>query len=374
MGGRAVVEHTTTYVAFDNSKETLAVAIAEGGLRGDVRFWGTIPNRTDAVRKLVERLAARHPTLSFCYEAGPCGYGLYRQILSLGHACTVVAPSLVPTKPGGHIKTDRRDAKMLAALFRAGELQGVWVPDADHEAVRELVRARQTAMQEVRRSRQLLLSFLLRHDRATPTRRHWTRAHRSWLARQSFAHPAEQVVFEELIQRIEVAAARQDRLEDAIRRLLPAWSLAPVVAALQALRGVAMLAAVTLVAEIGDFGRFASPRQLMAWLGLVPKEHSSGRRVARGNITKAGNTRARRVLVEGAWTYRLPARMGEDITRRNEGLPQAIRAAAWKAQTRLCARYRRLQHTGKPQNVIVVAIARELVPRGDQGEKARQPG
>lgn len=360
MGGRAVVEHTTTYVAFDNSKETLAVAIAEGGLRGDVRFWGTIPNRTDAVRKLVERLAARHPTLSFCYEAGPCGYGLYRQILSLGHACTVVAPSLVPTKPGGHIKTDRRDAKMLAALFRAGELQGVWVPDADHEAVRELVRARQTAMQEVRRSRQLLLSFLLRHDRATPTRRHWTRAHRSWLARQSFAHPAEQVVFEELIQRIEVAAARQDRLEDAIRRLLPAWSLAPVVAALQALRGVAMLAAVTLVAEIGDFGRFASPRQLMAWLGLVPKEHSSGRRVARGNITKAGNTRARRVLVEGAWTYRLPARMGEDITRRNEGLPQAIRAAAWKAQTRLCARYRRLQHTGKPQNVIVVAIAREL--------------
>ena len=355
-----MVEHTTTYVAFDNSKETLAVAIAEGGLRGEVRFWGMIANRADAVRKLVERLAAKHPELSFCYEAGPCGYGLYRQILSLGHPCRVVAPSLVPTRPGGHIKTDRRDAKMLAALFRAGELQGVWVPDADHEAVRELVRARQTAMQEVRRSRQLLLSFLLRHGRATPTRQHWTRAHRSWLARQSFDHPAEQIVFEELIQRIEVATARQDRLEDAIRRLLPAWSLAPVVSALQALRGVALLAAVTLAAEIGDFGRFASPRQLMAWLGLVPKEHSSGRKVARGNITKAGNTRARRVLVEGAWTYRLPARMGEDIARRNEGLPEAIRAAAWKAQTRLCARYRRLQHTGKPQNVIVVAIAREL--------------
>jgi transposase len=359
-GGRAVVEHTTTYVAFDSSKETLAVAIAEGGLRGEVRSWGKIPNRADAVRKLVERLAAKHPKLNFCYEAGPCGYGLYRQILSLGHACIVVAPSLVPTKPGGHIKTDRRDAAMLAALLRAGELQAVWVPDADHEAVRELVRARQTAMQEVRRSRQLLLSFLLRHDRAVPTRHHWTRAHRNWLARQSFAHPAEQIVFEELIQRIEVACARQDRHEDAIRTLLPTWSLAPVVAAIQALRGVAMLAAVTLVAEIGDFGRFTSPRQLMAWLGLVPKEHSSGRKVARGNITKAGNTRARRVLVEGAWTYRLPARMGEDITRRNTGLPEAIRAAAWKAQTRLCARYRRLQNTGKPQNVIVVAIAREL--------------
>jgi transposase len=193
-----------------------------------------------------------------------------------------------------------------------------------------------------------------------PTRHHWTRAHRNWLARQSFPHPAEQFVFEEMIQRIEVACARQERHEDAIRKLLPAWSLAPVVTAIQALRGVAILAAVTLVAEIGDFGRFASPRQLMAWLGLVPKEHSSGHKIARGNITKAGNTRARRVLVEGAWTYRLSARMGEDITQRNAGLPEPIRAAAWKAQVRLCARYRRLQNTGKPQNIVVVAIAREL--------------
>ena len=359
-GGRAVVEHTTTYVAFDNSKDTLDVAIADGGLREEVRFWGTIPNQAEAVRKLVTKLAAKHPVLSFCYEAGPCGYGLYRQILALGHPCLVVAPSLIPTKPGGHIKTDRRDATMLASLFRAGELQGVWVPDADHEAMRELIRGRQTAMQEVRRSRQLVLSFLLRHDRAISTRQHWTRAHRAWLARQSFSHPAEQIVFEELIQWMEVACARQGRHEDAIRRLLPAWSLAGVVAAVQSMRGVALMSAVTLVAEIGDFGRFASPRQLMAWLGLVPKEHSSGRKVARGNITKAGNIRARRVLVEGAWTYRLPARMGEDITRRNDGLPEAIRAAAWKAQVRLCTRYRRLQNTGKPQNVIVVAIAREM--------------
>lgn len=355
-----MAEHTTTYVAFDSSKETLAVAIADGGVRGEVRFWGTIANSVEAVRKLVARLAAKHDALSFCYEAGPCGYGLYRQILSLGHPCTVVAPSLVPTKPGGQVKTDRRDAATLASLFRAGELQAVWVPDAEHEAMRELVRARQTAMQEVRRSRQLLLSFLLRHDRATPTRQHWTRAHRSWLARQSFAHPAEQIVFEELIQRIEIASARQGRHEDAIRELLPTWSMGPVVTAIQALRGVALMSAVTLVAEIGDFGRFASPRQLMAWLGLVPKERSSGSKVARGNITKAGNTRARRVLVEGAWTYRLPARMGEDIARRNEGLPQAIKATAWKAQMRLCTRYRRMRLTGKPQNIIVVAIAREM--------------
>ena len=276
------------------------------------------------------------------------------------HPCLVVAPSLIPTKPGGHIKTDRRDATVLASLFRAGELQGVWVPDAEHEAMRELIRGRQTAMQEVRRSRQLVLSFLLRHDRVVPTRQHWTRAHRVWLARQSFSHPAEQIVFEELIQRMEAACSRQTRHEDVIRRLLPTWSLAGVVTAIQSMRGVALMSAVTLVAEIGDFGRFTSPRQLMAWLGLVPKEHSSGRKVARGNITKAGNTRARRVLVEGAWTYRLPARMGEDITRRNEGLPETIRATAWKAQVRLCTRYRRLQRTGKPQNVIVVAIAREM--------------
>jgi transposase len=249
-----VRKHTTTFVAFDSSKETLAVAIAEGGQRGEVRFWGTIPNRADAVRKLVDRLVAKHQTLSFCYEAGPCGYGLYRLILSLGQPCMVVAPSLVPSKPGKHIKTDRRDATMLAALFRAGELQAVWVPDADHEAMRELIRARQTAMQEVRRSRQLLLSFLLRHDRAMPKRHHWTRAHRNWLARQYFAHAAEQIVFEELIQRIEAAIARQERFEDAIRKLLPTWSLAPVVAALQALRGVALLTAVTLMAEIA--GRY----------------------------------------------------------------------------------------------------------------------
>jgi transposase len=147
--GRAVAEDTTTYVAFDNSKETLAVAVADGGVRGEVRFRGTIANRVEAVRKLVTRLSAKHPVLNFCYEAGPCGYGLHRQIPSLGHVCTVVAPSLVPTKPGGHVKTDRRDAIMLASLFRAGELQSVWVPDADHEAMREPVRGRQTAMQEV---------------------------------------------------------------------------------------------------------------------------------------------------------------------------------------------------------------------------------
>ena len=185
------MEQNTTYVAFDTSKETIAVALAEGGRRGEVRFFGTIANRPEAVRKLVDKLAGRHARLAFCYEAGPTGYGLYRQIQALGHHCQVVAPSMVPVRPGGHIKTDRRDATTLAALFRAGELTAIWVPDAAHEAMRDLVRARHSAMEGVRRARQQLLSFLLRHGRIYPTKRHWTRAHRRWLAEQRFEHPSK---------------------------------------------------------------------------------------------------------------------------------------------------------------------------------------
>lgn len=354
------MEQDTTYVAFDASKATLAVALALGGQRGEVRFFGAIASRPEAVRKLVEKLAKRHARLAFCYEAGPTGYGLYRQIRNLGYECQVVAPSMVPVRPGGHIKTDRRDATTLAALFRAGELTPIWVPDDAHEAMRDLVRARHAAMEGVRRARQQLLSFLLRHGRAYPTKQHWTRAHRRWLAEQRFEHAAQQIVFEELIQAVEQALSRRDRLGQQMNALLPSWSLHPVVAALQALRGIAALGAITLVAEIGDFRRFANPRQLMAWLGLTPREHSSGASTVRGAITKAGNSRARRLLVESAWTYRLPARVATALLSRSEALPEAVRALAWKAQVRLCARYRRLQRSGKPANVVTVAIAREL--------------
>ena len=354
------MEQDTTYVAFDTSKETIAVAIAESARRKEVRFFGTIANRPDAVRKLVEKLAKRHGPLAFCYEAGPTGYGLYRQIQSLGYECHVVAPSMVPVRPGARVKTDRRDATTLAALLRAGELTAIWVPDEAHEAMRDLVRARHAAMESVRRARQQLLSFLLRHDRAYPTKRHWTRGHRRWLAEQRFAHAAQQIVFEELIQAVEQAIARRERLEQQMLALLPNWSLHSLVTALQALRGVAVIAAIALAAEIGDFRRFANPRQLMAWLGLVPSEHSSGASTVRGPITKAGNTRARRILVESAWTYRLPARIGRALLVRSDALPEAVKAIAWKAQVRLCARYRRLQRAGKPSNIITVAIAREL--------------
>jgi transposase len=353
-------QFTMTYVAMDTHKNAISVAIAESGRRGEVRFIGEIPSRPEAVAKMVDRLTAKHGKLAFCYEAGPCGYGLYRQITLLGHECVVVAPSLVPMRPGEHVKTDRRDAVTQASLFRSGELTPVWVPDDAHEAMRDLSRARQTAMEALRRARQQVLSFLLRHGRVYSGGGHWTRKHRFWLSAQRFDHPARQIAFEELVHAVDEAQARRDRLAKQMQELLPSWSLKRVVIGIQALRGVAQIAAITLVAEIGDFQRFANPRRLMAYLGLTPSERSSGAKTLRGAITKAGNTRARRILVESAWTYRLPARVGAQILKRNESLPQPIKDIAWKAQVRLCARHRRLVRAGKPANVVNVAIAREL--------------
>lgn len=351
---------TTVYVGLDVSKAKIAVGLAEDGRKGEVRYWGEIANRVDAVRKLVDKLAARHGRLCLCYEAGPTGYGLHRQLCALGYECLVVAPSLIPARPGMQIKTDRRDAVALASLLRAGELSAVWVPDETHEAMRDLSRARGAAVSDLRRARQHLLSFLLRHGRVFEGRSHWSRAHRRWLAEQRFDHRAQQIALEEYIHAIEQIEERRDRLTQQMLALLPDWSLNPVVEAIQALRGVAEISAVTLVAEIGDFRRFRNPRQFMAWLGLVPREHSTGASVKRGSITKAGNIRARRMLVEGAWTYRLPARVTTTLLKRAEGLPEDIRTIAWKAQTRLCTRYRRMHAAGRSTKVVTVAIAREL--------------
>ncbi len=347
-------------VGLDTHKAKIAVAVAEPGRSGEVRFQGEITNQADAVRRLIERLGEKHGRLRVCYEAGPCGYGLYRQITALSHDCMMVAPSLVPRKPGERVKTNRRDAVTLARLHRAGELTAVWVPDPTHEAMRDLVSARTAAMEAVRRARQQLQGFLLRHGRVFTGRKTWSPAHRRWLAGLRFAHPAQQIVLQEQIDAIEEAERRRDRLDQQIRELVPEWSLAPVVTALQAMRGIAFLSAVVLVAEVGDFRRFANPRQLMAWLGLVPSEHSSGAKVLRGGITKAGNGRARRVLVEGAWSYRFPARVTSPIQARLDDVPEAVRAIAWKAQVRLCGRYRRLTAAGKRQGVVTTAIAREM--------------
>lgn len=349
-----------TYIGLDVHKDDVAVAVAAGGVRGEVRDYGRIANTPAAFDRLVRKLGHEGVvTLRFCYEAGPCGYGIQRRLLAAGHECMVVAPSLIPKRPGDRVKTDRRDAASLAKLHRAGELTSVWVRDAGHEAIRDLVRARLDAVHALRRARQQVSGFLLRQG-CHYGRPAWTKLHRRWLAGLKFEQAAHHLVLEDYIQAVEAAEARRDRLTAQIEAMLPDWTLAPVVAALQTMRGMALVNAATLVAELGDLTRFANPRQLMAYLGLVPSEHSSGASVKRGGITKAGNNAARRALIEAAWTYRFPARLSRELLLRQESQPKSIRETAWKAQLRLCARYRKLARTGKPANIVTTAIAREL--------------
>ena len=348
-----------TYIGLDVHKETISVALAEAGKRNEVREYGKIANTPAAVQTLVAKLARNGHELRFCYEAGPCGYGIQRQLTVLEHDCIVVAPSLIPRRPGERIKTDRRDAINLAKLHRAGELTPVWVPDEAHEAIRDLVRARLAAVRALRQARQQLSGFLLRHGHHY-NRPAWTLMHRRWLAGLRFERAVHHTVLEDCIAAVEAARARRDRLEAHIAATLPDWSLATVVHALQALRGMALVAAATLVAELGDITRFANPRQLMAYLGLVPSEHSSGSTRRQGGITKAGNSAARRMLIEAAWSYRFPARISREQLLRQEGLAKPIRDTAWKAQERLCRRYRKLARAGKPPTVVTAAIAREL--------------
>ena len=348
-----------TYVGLDVHKDTIAVALAEAGVRGDVRAFGKVANTPAAVKAVATKLSRVGNALRFCYEAGPCGYGIQRQLTLAGHDCVVVAPSLIPRKPGDRIKTDRRDAINLAKLHRAGELTAVWVPDPAHEAIRDLVRARLAAVRSLRQARQQLSGFLLRHGRHY-NRPAWTLMHRRWMAGLRFEQAAHHIVLEDCIAAVEAATVRRDRLEAHIEAALPDWSLAPVVRALQALRGMAMVAAATVIAELGDITRFANPCQLMAYLGLVPSEHSSGATRRQGGITKAGNGAARRMLIEAAWSYRFPARISREQLLRQEGLAKPIRDTAWKAQERLCRRYRKLARAGKSPTVVTTAIAREL--------------
>ena len=288
------------------------------------------------------------------------GYGLYRQILAMGHGCTVVAPSLIPRRPGERVKTNRRDALSLARLLRAAELAAVWVPDETHEAVRDLVRTRAMAVEDHRRKRQHISSFLLRHGRAYDGGTTWKGRHLRWLDGQSFAHAAQRFAFQEMLNAMRAAAERIDRLDAALEETVPAWTMAPVVEAFQAMRGVGFLTATAVAAEAGDLRRFEHPRQLMAFLGLVPSERSTGETRRQGGITKTGNGSARKALVEAAWTYRHSAGVGTTHQRRQQRLPRQVRDIAWKAQSRLCARYRRLVAKGKRNTVAITAIAREI--------------
>ena len=348
------------FVAFDTSKSRNAVAIADAGRAGEVRFLGEIENTEVAITKVVRKLGGKYGRLTFCYEAGPTGYGLYRQIKSLGHECMVVAPSLILKKPGERVKTNRRDAVSLVKQLRAGDLTAVWVPDPRHEAMRDLTRAREVAVEDLRCKRQQVSAFLLRQGLHYPGERTWTKAHKNWLMSQKLEYAEHRIAFEEMLLAMRQAQERIERLEQAIRVAVPDWSLAEVVTALMAMRGIDFISATAFLAEIGDLSRFPTPRELMGYLGLVPSEASTGDTIKRGPITKAGNRRARRILVECSWSYQHPPRVGKEKQERVAAAPQAVREIAWKAQCRLSARYRALTRKGKLKTVAVTAVAREL--------------
>ena len=352
--------NSVKFIGMDVHKKSISIAIADAGRDGDVRYYGKIPNDFNTLDKFCRKMVSTGSQLHFVYEAGPCGYGIYRYLNRKGFDCKVVAPSMIPRKSGDRIKTDRRDARMLARLHRASELTAVYVPDEQDEAMRDLSRAREDAVISTRKAKQHLKAFLLRNGVVYSGRSRWSKAYFNWLSDLAMPRRAQQIALQEYIDAVHENCARVERLTDQIRQLVPDWRLAPVVSALQSARGVSLVVAVTLLAEIGDLSRFDKPVQLMAYLGLVPSEHSSGDSVKRGGITKTGNRHARKVLVEAAWAYRMQPRVSRILRKRQQEVPDRVCRISWKAQLRLCARFRRLAAKGKPRQVVVTAIAREL--------------
>ena len=356
-----ITHRAKRFVGLDVHAQTISVAVAEQN--GEVRSIGCISNRPESVKKLVAKLDAGGEWTA-CYEAGPTGYVLYWQLTELGVDCAVVAPTLVPTKAGDRVKTDRRDAAKLARCHRAGDLTGVWVPDADTEALRDLVRTREAAKQDQLRARHRLSKFLLRTGRRPPfAGKAWTLPYMAWVRQLRYEPAAQEFTRQDLLHEVEHMAERVKRLEEAIReavKLAPA-AMQAVIGGLQALRGVAEISAVTVVAELGRISRFESARQLMGYSGAVPSEESSGQRQQRGAITKTGNAHLRRIAIEAAWSYRLKPAIGPVLRKRQEGVPEEIKEIAWKAQLRLHKRYARLTAAGKDQRKIVTAVGRELL-------------
>jgi transposase len=349
------------FVGLDVHAETIAVAVAERD--GEVHSLGVVPNRAESLGRLVRKLG-KPESLRVCYEAGPCGYVRYWQLSELGVKCEVVAPTLIPVKAGDRVKTDRRDAEKLARCYRAGDLTSVWVPDAAHEALRDLVRARLAAKRDQLRARHRLGKFLLRHGRRAPGGMGaWTVKYLLWVKTQHFEHRAQETTLLDYLHEVEHAAERIARLERAIDgaiETLPV-KLRAVIEALQSLRGIAQLSAVSIMAELGELSRFEHPRQLMGYSGAVSREHSSGERIRRGTISKAGNAHLRRIVVEAAWAYRHRPAVGPALAARQRHCSAAITAMAWKAQHRLHQRYARLMARGKCKQQTVTAVGRELL-------------
>ena len=346
------------YVGLDVHKDSIAIALADAG-RGAGRLIGQIAHDVPKLLKALGKLG-QPGALHVVYEAGPTGYGLQRALSAKGYRCEVIAPSLIPKRAGDRIKTDRRDCLRLAELARAGELRTVWIPDAGDEAIRDLSRAREDAVNARTQSRHQLKAFLLRHEVRYRGKTAWTKTFCRWLGELNFGDASSQTAFTEYLLAVQTADQRLERLTKALTAAVAGWRFESVVAALQALRGIDVVSAIGLVAEIGDIARFEHPRKLMAYLGLVPSEHSSGERVRRGSITKTGNAHARRLLTEAAWNYRFPPRIGRAAQARQENLAEPIKVIAWKAQRRLSGRYARLNGRGVHHNKVCVAVAREL--------------
>jgi transposase len=354
------VKNHSIFIGMDVHKNSIDIAIAEQGREGRVRHYGKIDGTLAALDKVVRKLVSKDSQLHFVYEAGPCGYQIYRHLSAQGLDCAVVAPSRIPKQSGNQIKNDRRDALMLARSHRSGDLTAVYVPRAEDEAIRDLTRAREDAKSDERKSKQRLLAFLLRSGIRYTGGSPWSKAHMRWLSDIKMPHRSQQVVLQEYIDTVNQCKQRVERLTEQLQQILPEWQLFPIVQALQSMRGVSTIVAATTVAEVGDLKRFQTPSELMSYLGLVPSEHSSGQKIKRGSITKAGNGHVRRVLTEAAWSYHLPARVSRALLKRQEDLPEPVCEIAWKAQLRLCSRYRRLWNKGKAKQVVVTAIAREL--------------
>ena len=354
-------QSSTLYVGMDVHKDSIAVASVAQDHHAEVVSLGNIGTRQCDIDQLIRRLQSKSPHLVFVYEAGPCGYWLSRDLTQKGHACWVVAPSLIPKKAGDRVKTDRRDAVPLARLMRSGDLTAVYVPRVEDEAIRDLSRAREDTIRDLRAAKFRLNAFLLRQDLRYTGQATWGPAHLRWLAEVVCATPAQQIVFQAYVRAVNEHTERLQRLAQELHEQVHTWRLQPVVEALQALRGVPCTVAVTVLAELGDLTRFDNPRQLMRDLGLTPSESSSGERRRQGSITKTGNTQARHALVEGAWAYRYPANVSRHLQLRLEKLSKTVQDISWKAQVRLCKRYRKLSARGKHTNQVVVAIARELI-------------